>query len=369
MEQSNNLLRTPLYAWNVDHGARIVPFAGWEMPVQFEGLAAEHRTVREGAGLFDVSHMGEIRVRGDKAVETLQWLTTNDVSKLKQYQAQYTLIPNSQGGIVDDIIVYCLEPGQDYLLCVNASNKDKDFAFLKENNKGASLEDESSSWGQIALQGPLAPKILAAAFPSLDWDSVPSFHFREVEFEGDKLLVAKTGYTGEAGGEIFVPWDLTLKLWTYLMEMGAPHSLKPCGLGARDTLRLEMKYPLYGNELSETTNPYSAGLGWVVKPKVKDFLGKEAMLQQKESGQLPALAGLMLEEKGIARTGYKVFSFDNEEIGRVTSGTVSPTLQKAIAVAFVAKPMSVVDSFVAIDIRGRRVRARVVPTPFVHQKQ
>jgi aminomethyltransferase len=367
LETSNNLLRTPLYSWNVDHGARIVPFAGWEMPVQFEGLSEEHHAVRKSAGLFDVSHMGEIRVRGDKSLETLQWLTTNDVSKLQENQAQYSLLPNPQGGIVDDIIVYCLKPGEDYLLCVNAANKDKDFAFLKEHNRGATIEDESSSWGQIAVQGPGAPKILESAFPGLSWESVPSFNFRAVSFEGQKLIVAKTGYTGEPGGEIFVPWDLTLKLWTHLMEVGAPFSLKPCGLGARDTLRLEMKYPLYGNELSDETNPYAAGLGWVVKPKVKDFLGKEPMLQQKETGNLPALVGLMLEDKGVARSGYQVFSFDNEEIGRVTSGTVSPTLQKAIAVAYVAKPFGVVDSLVAVDIRGRKVRARVVPTPFVQK--
>lgn len=367
MSDAKTLLKTPLHPWHVDQGARMVPYAGWEMPVQFEGLVAEHNTVRQSVGIFDVSHMGEIRVKGPKSLETLQWITTNDVSKIKKDQAQYTLLPSPEGGVVDDIIIYCLEPGEDYLLCVNAANKDKDLAYLLEHNRGAEIEDQSDQWGQIAVQGPRAPELLEKVFPGVNWQELGNFRFTRQPFEGGEVYLAKTGYTGEDGGEIFVPWDQNLKLWTRLMEAGAEWGVKPCGLGARDTLRLEMKYPLYGNELDESTNPYAAGLGWLVKPKSKDFLAREAMLAAKEAGQLPALVGLVLEEKGIARSGYKVFSFDNEEIGRVTSGTVSPTLQKPIAIAYVEKPLSVVDSLVAVDIRGRKVRARVVPTPFVHR--
>lgn len=357
----SEMKHTPIYNTHIKMGGKMVPFAGWEMPVQYSNLREEHSHVREKLGLFDVSHMGEIRVRGRDSVKTLQWLTTNDVSRLQKGQAQYSLFPNEQGGIVDDLIVYCLEPGEDYLLCVNAANKDKDFKYLSENNRGAVIEDESSAWGQIAIQGPLALEAIKVV-TGMDLGDCPSFEFRPWDWNGQVCYIARTGYTGEDGAEIFVPWDKTDELWNLFFEK-CPEA-RPIGLGARDTLRTEMKYPLYGQDISDSTNPYEAGLGWVVKPDKGDFLGKAEMLQVKQAGPSKRLVGLLITGKGIARPGYKVFSVDSAEIGEVTSGTLSPSLNQAIAVAYVKDGCHTAGTKLMVQMRQKMIEAEIVKTPF-----
>lgn len=355
---------TPLKSEHEALGAKMVDFAGWFMPIQYEGLSQEHNTVRTKAGIFDVSHMGEIMVSGPKALETLQWTTTNDVAKLKKNEAHYSLFPNESGGIVDDLIIYCLEPGNKYLLCVNASNSDKDFAFLQKNNKGAVLENVSSKWGQLAVQGPEAIKIANEVFKE-DFSSVTYFTFKECRGN----YVARTGYTGEDGVEIFVPWDKTVELWKNLLKAGASKGLKPIGLAARDTLRTEMKYSLYGHEIDDETNPYEAGLGWVVKPKEKDFIGKAKILAYKEKGLKRKLIGFKTIERGIPRQGYSLFSFDSREIGKVTSGTMSPTLNEFIGIGYVDVEFANEGTDISVDIRGKKIKAKVVKTPFVTVKK
>jgi aminomethyltransferase len=353
--------RTPLYQAHLDHGAKMVEFAGWEMPIQYTGLKEEHLHVRTKMGAFDVSHMGEISVKGPKALETLEWLTTNHVAKLAAGQAQYSLFSNEQGGLVDDLIIYCIEPGINYLLCVNAANTDKDFAHMQKHNRGAQLENISKNWGQIAIQGPRAIGLIAKIFGE-DIKNLKSFHFMMKPFSGAQCYIARTGYTGEDGAEIFVPWDKTAALWQEFFKQ-SEGELMPIGLGARDTLRTEMKYSLYGHEITDTSNPYGAGLGWVVKPKDKDFLGKEIILAGKEKAK--KLIGLEVTGRGIARQGYKVFSFDKKESGEVTSGTLSPSLNKAIAIAYVDAKDAQVGTELFVGIRDKMVEAKVVKTPFV----
>lgn len=354
---------TPLSQVHEDMGGKMVEFAGWWMPVSYEGLRQEHNAVRNSVGLFDVSHMGEIRVKGPNALKTVEWVTTNLVSRLENGQAQYTLFPNDQGGVVDDLIVYCLEKTTDYLLCVNASNKDKDLQWVIKNNQGADIVDESDYWGQLALQGPNAPKVMKAVMPDVP-ENLPGFEFATVSFEGETCHVARTGYTGEDGYEVFVPASKTVALWKAFMEKGASEGIAPCGLGARDTLRTEMRYPLYGNEINDTTNPYQAGLGWVVKAKDKDFLGKDLILENKK-GLTQKLVGIEMVDKGIARSGYPILNGDGAEIGQVTSGTPSPTTGKNIGVAYINKDFSDLDTEIFVGIRGRQLKAKVVKTPFV----
>ena len=360
------LKSTPLRAVHEKLGARMVPFAGWYMPVQYEGLKEEHAACRTGVGLFDVSHMGEIRVKGPNSLATLQWTTTNDVEKLQAGQAHYSLYPNEQGGIVDDLIIYCVKPGEEYLLCVNASNVDKDFEFMKKHNKGAELINESAEWSQIAVQGPNAIELLGRVL-SPEIAAMPAFTHREFLFDGAKVVVARTGYTGEDGAEIFVRNAQAVSLWNSLMEKGTDLGVKPVGLGARDTLRTEMKYSLYGNEIDDTTNPYEAGLGWVVKPAKKDFVGKAAMLAGKADGLKKKLVAFELNDRGIPRHDYALLSFDNKNIGRVTSGTLSPSLGTSIGIGYVDSAFSEIGSEILVEIRGRGAKARVVATPFVKE--
>ncbi len=362
---------TPLKAEHEAAHAKMVEFAGWYMPVEYlsaetgsaGGIRSEHMHVREKVGLFDVSHMGEIRVRGERALETLQWLTTNDVTKLSNGCAQYSLLPNEKGGVVDDIIVYCVESGRDYLVCVNAANAEKDWAWFQSHNRGADLKNESADWGQVAVQGPRAVELVNRIFTGVA--AVAPFHFMPVHFDRALCFAARTGYTGEDGFEIFVPSAQVTKLWRELLSRGSDLEARPIGLGARDTLRTEMKYSLYGHEIDDTTNPYAAGLGWVVKPDAKDFIGKDVMLAQKAAGLKEKLVGFCMVDKGIPRNGYRVLGIDNREIGRVTSGTVSPTLNKSIGIAYVHSDFSPVGSEILIDIRGRGAKARVTATPFV----
>lgn len=356
--------KTPLADTHEKLGARMVDFAGWYMPVQYIGLREEHNNVRTNVGLFDVSHMGEVRVKGPKAVETLEWLTTNDVSKLNDGEAQYSLLPNDQGGLVDDIIVYCLSKDNDYLVCVNASNKDKDFAWMTKHNKGADITDESDLWGQIAIQGPKALELCDRVF-DIKVSEMKSFTVKSGTFKGHKIMIATTGYTGEKGCEVFVEAAGTADLWMTLLEKGKDLGCMGIGLGARDTLRTEMKYSLYGHEIDDTTNPYEAGLGWVIKPAKKDFMNKAQIVGKKEAGLTRNLVGFKMLEKGIPRQGYSLFSFDNKEIGKVTSGTHSPTLDEPIGIAFIDVAYAKEGTEFLLDIRGRKVKAVVCKTPFV----
>lgn len=362
-----NLKSTPLREEHVRLGAKMVDFAGWFMPVQYIGLREEHVACRKGVGLFDVSHMGEIRVKGPNSLATVEWLTSNFAGKLNNGQAQYSLLTNDQGGLVDDLIVYCLEKGHDYLLCVNASNTDKDFAWIVKNNRGAELVNESSQWGQIAVQGPNAMKLVSLIFGE-DVLKIPTFEFRKMKFNGADVLVARTGYTGEDGVEVFVPAAKSVELWKELLAKGADLGVQAVGLGARDTLRTEMKYPLYGHEIDDVTNPYAAGLGWVIKPEQKDFIGRGKIVAGKEAGLKHKLVGFKMIEKGIARQGYTLHAGEGREIGRVTSGTVSPSLNENIGVGYVEKEWASEGKQFNVDIRGRKVKAEVVPTPFVNRK-
>lgn len=359
---------TPLKEEHESLGAKMVDFAGWWMPVEYSGLRAEHTNVRQNVGLFDVSHMGEIRVRGRQALEALQWLTSNDVSQIGNGKAQYTLLTNECGGVVDDLIVYCIERGQDYLLCVNASNTVKDWDWIKghipSELQQVEIKNESDDWGQVAVQGPRAVELCARVFGE-SVQEVGAFHFAPFLFQSELCYLARTGYTGEDGFEIFVPREKTVSLWRQLLESGKGLGVLPIGLGARDTLRTEMKYSLYGQEIDDSTNPYAAGLGWVVKPDAKRFIGREAILDQKVKGIEKQLVGFKMLDKGIPRHGYKVLSIDNIEIGKVTSGTVSPTLNESIGIAYVAKAHAAMGSEICIDIRGRAAKAQVVETPFV----
>jgi len=356
--------KTPLYDMHVAAGAKMVNFAGFEMPVQYIGLRQEHLNVRKNVGLFDVSHMGEIRIKGDRALETVDWLTTNYAARLENGQAQYSLLANENGGLVDDLIVYCVEKGREYFLCVNAANKDKDYAWMLEHNKGAKIVDESPFWGQIAVQGPKAMALVANVFGS-EVMQIPSFYFAKISFENSKCIVARTGYTGEDGCEIFVSSEKTKPLWQEFTEKGQSLGAQPIGLGARDTLRTEMKYSLYGHEIDQDTNPYAAGLGWVVKPQFKDFLGKTEIVRQKEQGLSQKLIGFKMKDRGIPRHGYKILSLDGKEIGRVTSGTLSPSLNDAIGIAYVDQLSAEIGTELLIQIRQRQIKAEVVKTPFV----
>jgi aminomethyltransferase len=365
--QSNTAVkRTPLYEDHLLLKAKMVPFAGWEMPVQYVGLREEHETVRKNVGLFDVSHMGEIRFKGPEASLALEWLTTNDVTKLSDGEAQYSLLPNDKGGLVDDIIIYCIKKNEEYLVCVNASNKDKDFTWMNTQNKhNVIITDESDRWGQIAVQGPMANSLLQRIF-NKDFAAMRPFTFFETTYKNHKCLIATTGYTGEKGGEIFIESAGTSVLWKVLLEQGKDFNVAPIGLGARDTLRTEMKYSLYGHEIDDTTNPFAAGLGWVIKPQKKDFVGKEIIIKAKEQGLPLTLVGFKLLDKGIPRQGFTLFSFDNREMGKVTSGTLSPTLNESIGIGYVFSDQSKEGSEFWVDIRGRKAKAVVVKTPFVH---
>lgn len=346
-------------------GAKMVEFAGWYMPIQYQGLREEHNCVRNHVGLFDVSHMGEIRVKGPKALETLEWLTTNKVSKLAAGEAQYGLLPNETGGLVDDLFIYCIKPHEDYLVCVNASNKDKDFAWMKKHNRGADMTDESDYWGQIAIQGPKALELCDRVFGFSVSQMKRNTHI-SAEFKGYKVIVATTGYTGEKGTEVFVEASGAVELWNTLMEKGKDLGVQPIGLGARDTLRTEMKYSLYGNEIDDQSNPYEAGLGWVVKPE-KDFMARSIIVKAKEQGLKRQLVGFKMLDKGIPRHGYALVDAQGASLGVVTSGTHSPTLDEPIGIGYVDIRHAAIGSEIYVDIRGRKVKAKVVPTPFVQK--
>ena len=340
----------------------MVVFAGWDMPVQYQGVIDEHLAVRRGAGLFDVSHMGEIEVRGHGALEYCQRLTANDLSRVKLFQAQYNLLLNKQGGVVDDVIFYRLQE-EIFFICVNASNTEKDFRWIARHApKGIEVENVSARYAQLALQGPLAERIVQPV-AALDLGGLKSFHFAFADVASTRCLVARTGYTGEDGFELYCDSGNAEPLWSALLECGAAVGLVPVGLGARDTLRLEKAYPLYGHEIDDTTTPLEAGLEWVTKFAKPDFIGREVLLRQKETGVKRKLVGLELLEPGIARGEYGLFK-NGRSIGRVTSGTKSPSLGKSIALGYVEVAETGLDNVIDVEIRARKVPAKIVAVPF-----
>ncbi|MBA2873452.1 glycine cleavage system aminomethyltransferase GcvT [Thermaerobacillus caldiproteolyticus] len=358
------LKRTPLFSVYARYGAKTIDFGGWELPVQFSSIKEEHEAVRTRAGLFDVSHMGEIEVKGSDSFAFLQKVMTNDVAKLTEGRAQYTLMCYENGGTVDDLLIY-KKADDYYLLVVNAANIEKDFEWLNQHAFGdVELVNISTEIAQLALQGPLAEHVLQK-LTEVDLSQIKFFGFRDdVEFQGVKSLVSRTGYTGEDGFEIYCRAGDAVTLWKAILEAGKEEGVLPCGLGARDTLRFEATLPLYGQELSKDITPIEAGLGFAVKTnKEVDFIGKDVLKKQKEEGTLRKLVGIEMIDKGIPRHGYQVFSGD-EEIGVITTGTQSPTLKKNIGLALIKTEFSTLDTEVEVDIRGRRLKAKVVETPF-----
>jgi aminomethyltransferase len=353
--------RTPLYAAHQALGARFVDFGGWEMPVQYTGILDEHQAVRQRAGLFDVSHMGEIELRGPHALAVAQELTVNDLGRLRDGQAQYSLLCRPTGGVVDDVMVHRVSR-ERVLLCVNASNTEKDFAWIAEHHNGAEVINRSAEFSLLALQGPRATEILTG-LTSLPLSQIAPFAFAEGKIGGRQALVAHTGYTGEDGWEIYCAPGDARTLWDTLLDAGQRFDIRPAGLGARDTLRLERALPLYGHELTDETTPLEAGLSWVVRFTKPSFIGRAALLQQRERGLTRRLVGLSMTAPGIPRQGYSVVH-DGVVVGAVTSGTKSPTLGKAIGLGYVAGTLGAVGTQLGIDIRGRVIGAEVVKRPF-----
>ncbi len=363
--------RTPLFEGHVAQQARLVDFAGWEMPIQYSGVLDEYQSVRQAAGLFDVSHMGRFMVTGSGASSFLQRVTTNNVTALKPNQAQYSLICQEQGGILDDIFIYRLGE-QTFLLCVNASNRKKILTWLQKHGAGVenlSIQDQSEELAQLALQGPRARTIFSQLnIP--DISSLPLRHCRELHVRGMSCLVARTGYTGEFGYEIYIPANDALTLWELLLSKGTSLGLKPAGLGSRDLLRLEMAYPLYGNDISEETTPLEAGLGWAVDLQKGEFIGSSVLAHQQADGFTKRLIGFELQERGVPRHGFSVASPDDHQqtIGEVTSGNFSPILQKGIGMAYVPPAYRKEGTPLTINIRGKAVPALVVKPPFYRKK-
>jgi aminomethyltransferase len=359
------LRRTPLYDAHVELGGRIVPFAGWEMPVQYKGVTEEHRAVRTAAGLFDVSHMGEIILTGEHAGQVVDYLVTNDTSRLVDGQALYTVACNEAGAILDDLIVYRIEAKRWLIVC-NASNREKIAAhFRAAADNHCTFEDASDKTALLALQGPKAFEIATRAGgdgPRLS--ETASFHFRDAILANVRCTVARTGYTGEDGIEIFCAPSDARQLWRTLLDAGGPLGIEAAGLGARDTLRLEARLSLYGNDIDETTNPIEAGLGWVVKLGKGDFLGKEALAKLKAEGPKRKLIGFEMTGRGIARHGYPFVDKAGGKVGVCTSGSPGPTVGKNIGLGYLPTSMAEVGTGFLVDCRGRTVEAVVVKTPF-----
>ena len=358
------LYRTPLYDVYKNYGAKTIDFGGWDLPVQFSSIKEEHEAVRTKAGLFDVSHMGEVEVRGEDSLAFLQTIATNDVSLLKDGGAQYSEMCYEYGGTVDDLLIY-KKADHDYLLVINASNIDKDVNWLTANTFGdVSIKNVSDDLALLALQGPLAEKVLQT-LTDIDLTEIKFFKFKdEVNVAGVKALVSRTGYTGENGFELYCAANDAVTLWEKILEAGKEDGVLPCGLGARDTLRFEATLPLYGQELTKDITPIEAGIGFAVKTnKEADFNGKAVLKDQKENGASRKLVGIELIEKGIPRHGYEVF-VNGEEIGVVTTGTQSPTLGKNIGLALLKTEFTELGTEVEVQIRKKRLKAVVVATPF-----
>ena len=361
---TQTLKRTVLFDQYAAHGGKTIDFGGWDLPVQFSSIKVEHEAVRTKAGLFDVSHMGEVLVTGEGALAYLQKIMTNDVSKLKIGQAQYTAMCYENGGTIDDLLIYKRDE-DNYLLVVNASNIEKDLEWMNKHvTENVVIEDKSSSYALLAVQGPRAEAILQKLTEE-PLNEIKFFRFKEnVSVSGQNVLISRTGYTGEDGFEIYASPEAIVVLWEAILTAGASDGLVPAGLGARDTLRFEAGLPLYGQELSADISPLEAGLGFVVKlNKEEDFIGKEVLAAQKENGVSRKLVGLEMIDKGIPRTGYKVF-IEDEEVGEVTTGTQSPTLNKNIGFALLKTADAVEGTEVIVQVRKRMLKAVVIATPF-----
>jgi len=355
--------KTKFYNMHVKKGAKIVEFAGYYMPVQYSSIIAEHKAVRNSVGVFDVSHMGEVFVKGDKALEFVQLITVNDASKLTPGRVQYSAMCYEDGGIVDDLLVYRLAE-DEFMLVINASNIDKDFEWMKKNNAGADLQNESDEYSLLAVQGPNSKKVmekLTAEPPDMEY-----YHFIRTKVNGIDMIVSRTGYTGELGYELYFKGNeqTAENLWQAVMNAGKEFNIQPAGLGSRDSLRLEMGFCLYGNDIDQTTNPLEAGLGWITKLKKDNFIGKDALLKVKEEGLKRKLVPVTTNEKAFPRHGYD-FTVDGKKIGTVTSGTVSPVLEKPIALGYVETGYAGEGSKINFSIRGKEIPAEVVKLPFV----
>ncbi|WKZ60134.1 MAG: glycine cleavage system aminomethyltransferase GcvT [Cyclobacteriaceae bacterium] len=359
-----DIKQIPLNDLHVKLGAKMVPFAGFNMPVRYSSDIEEHMTVRNGVGVFDVSHMGEFTVKGPKALDLIQRVTSNDASKLIDGQAQYSCLPNDKGGVVDDLIVYKIKD-EDYLLVVNAGNIDKDWNWISQHNtQGADLKNISEDICLFAVQGPKAVSTLQK-LTSTDLSAIKYYHFTQGEFAGvPDVIMSNTGYTGAGGFEIYVHKNHAEKVWHAIFEAGKEFDIKPIGLGARDTLRLEMGFCLYGNDIDDTTSPLEAGLGWITK-FTKDFTNSSNIKKQKEEGVKKKLIGFKMIDKGIPRHDYLIKDAAGNTIGKVTSGTMSPMLGIGIGLGYVATELSSPGSEIFIDVRGRALKAEVSKPPFV----
>jgi len=357
---------TPFTEKHIALGAKMVPFAGYNMPVSYTGINDEHAAVRKNAGVFDVSHMGEFILKGENALDLIQRVTTNDASKLTAGKAQYSCLTNDDGGIVDDLIIYCIEENKVYMIVVNASNIEKDWNWIgKHNTKKVEMHNISDKTCLLAIQGPNATKILQP-LTELDILNLKYYTFAKGKFAGvENVLISATGYTGAGGVEIYFEdkGDDAAKIWDSIFEMGGPQGLKPIGLGARDTLRLEMGYCLYGNDIDDNTSPLEAGLGWITK-FTKDFTARKILEMQKAEGIEKKLAGFEMIDKGIPRHGYEIKDYSGGLIGVVTSGTQSPSLGKAIGLGYVRTAFAVPDTEIFIKVRDKLLQARVVKVPF-----
>ncbi len=357
--------KTKFYEIHKKLGAKIVDFAGYQMPVQYSSIIDEHKTVRSTVGVFDVSHMGEIFVKGKEALQFVQHITTNDASKLVDGKVQYSAMCYEDGGIVDDLLVYKISD-EEYLLVVNASNKDKDYEWMKKNNKfDAKLFDESDDYSLLAIQGPEAMKVIQKITHE-SIENLEYYHFLKTKVADVEMIFSRTGYTGELGYELYFKGDESVaeKVWNAVFDAGEEFGIKPTGLGARDSLRLEMGYCLYGNDIDQSTNPLEAGLGWITKLKKGEFIGRDALLKVKEEGIRRKLVPITTDEKAFPRHGYEI-TFNGNKIGNVTSGTVSPILSKPIALGYVEKEYAEEGNTVNFLIRDKEIPAVIVNLPFV----
>lgn len=361
--QLAELKKTSLYPLYAEYGAKTIDFGGWDLPVQFSGILEEHEAVRTKAGLFDVSHMGEVEIKGPDALALIQMLTTNDASKLVPGQAQYTLMCYPDGGTVDDLLVYKKDE-EDYLLVINASNIDKDVEWIEKHAEGdVSIKNVSAEISLLALQGPLAEKVLQTLTDAPLAELKPFRFFKEAAVAGVTAIVSRTGYTGEDGFEIYLPSDHAPAVWRAILEAGQEDGVQPIGLGARDTLRFEARLPLYGQELSASITPIEAGLGFFVKIDKGDFIGREVLAEQKEKGAPRKTVGIEMMERGIPRSHYPIL-VNGEKVGEVTTGTQSPTLKKNVGLALIDAQYASLDQEVMVEIRNKPVLAKVVKTPF-----
>ena len=348
---------------HIELGAKMVPFAGYNMPVQYEGVIVEHETVRNGVGVFDVSHMGEFMLKGADALNLIQKISSNDASKLFPGRAQYSCMPNNKGGIVDDLLIYMIAENE-YMLVVNASNIEKDWNWIQQHNDyDVDMINLSDEMSLFAIQGPKSNLVLQQ-LTSVDLNEIKYYHFTKGVFAGeDDVLLSATGYTGSGGFEIYVHNDVASSVWNAIFEAGKDYSIKPIGLAARDTLRLEMGFCLYGNDINDETSPLEAGLGWITK-FTKDFVNSAALLKQKEEGVKRKLIGFEMIDRGIPRHGYSIIDKNSNVIGHVTSGTMGPSVKKAIGLGYVKKEFSHDGQEIYLDIRNKKIAARIVKLPF-----